>query len=259
MNLRDPQANPDCRRCGGVGRVKIGPGVHEVALCPCVIATRRMEAAEMRIERLFPGRAKQMTLRAFETGGLARNERALRVARNFVEHYRQACEEGWMLGFWGPPAAGKTHLAVGVAQACIKRYGAHAELVNFPRMLFDVRERWTKMKGETGTSPLTKAMDAQLLILDDFGAHYDANVDRSQVTWVMEQLYLVLDERIMMNRPTVYTMNLQPSTLEAQLNNEAGERVLSRIQRAEVGRPLEVAPVRGLNRQSEDAARKLFS
>ena len=71
-----------------------------------------------------------MTLARFETGGISQNEKALVAARNFVDNFLRAQEEGWVLGLWGQPRAGKTHLAVAIAQACTKRYLVRPMLLN---------------------------------------------------------------------------------------------------------------------------------
>jgi DNA replication protein DnaC len=243
-------AQPDCPRCQGAGRVKIGQGITDWAVCPCALIGQRRAVAELLVDERFPGRARTMTLASFETGGRAGNEQALRVAKNFVEHYETACKKGWVLGFWGEPSAGKTHLATAIAQACIKRYLARPQLLNVPKMLQAERERYNQRPGDTPLpSPIVQAMHADLLILDDLGAQYERDSGAERVSWVMEQLYLILDERFMNNRPTIYTSNLAPGDLKRRMANEAGKRVLSRLERAEVIPPIEVIAVPAVNRQ----------
>lgn len=256
MNLRD-KANPDCPVCHGRGSVKTGELSGEWAICPCAIAGQRLAVAQMRLERALPSRARRMTLASFQPGESAKNAQALKAARNFVEHYERACAEGWVLGFTGPPAAGKTHLAVGILQACMKRYGGTTgAYINVPQMLRDERERWRAKDGSR--SPIDEAMTVDLLVLDDLGAQYERDTEADKVTWVMEQLYTVLDARLMADRPTLYTTNMAWSDLVRRMDNEAAMRVLSRIERAQVCPPLEVVPVSGTNRQGEEAARLLL-
>lgn len=234
----------NCPRCGGKqgphpGRVKTGPGVTDWAICSCALLGQRRATAERIIEQRFPGRMRWMTFQYFHTGERAKNEQALKVARNFVDNYEKARQRGWLLGFWGKPASGKTHLAVAIAQACVKRYLARPRIWNVPKLLKAQREwfntpDWERKQKGMNSSPLDDAMGCDLLILDDFGAQYERDENPERVSWVMEQLYTILDERFMSDRPTIVTSNLSPSELRERLSSEAGKRVLSRIERAQV-------------------------
>ena len=248
-------ALPHCPKCQGTGRVQTGIGITDWAVCPCAIVGQRRAAAERLIANRFSGRAAQMTFSNFQTGDKAKNEQALQVARNFVEHYDQASTKGWIVGFWGPPSCGKTHLAVAMGQAVIKRYLARPLLLNVPRMLRAERERFSSDRD----SPIDQAMRADLLILDDIGAQYERTDGSEKVSWVAEQLYTILDERYMACRPTIITSNLSPSDLERRLAGESGKRVLARIERAQVTPMLEIVPVPGAGQVNEADARLLFS
>lgn len=248
-------ASPNCPTCKGRGYVRNGEGINDYAVCGCAILGQRREAAELTLERALPPRAREMTFRSFETGGLAQNERALLAARNFVRNYLTAREQGWVLGFWGQPRSGKTHLAVAIAQACTKRYLARPMLLNVPKALRAERERFND---PSKPSLLERAAEVDLLVLDDLGAQYERQAaDTSRVSWVSEQLYNLLDERILASRPIVYTTNLSPSDLERRLSNEQGQRILGRLKEAEVA-ALEVLAVPGLRNEAKQAAGDLL-
>jgi DNA replication protein DnaC len=249
-------AQKDCPRCGGRGRIRTGEGITDWAVCPCALFGQRKATAELLIAQTFPGRAREMTLASFNAGELAQNERALLVAGNFVDNYRRAREQGWVLGFWGPPRAGKTHLAVGIAQACAKRYLARAMLLNVPKALRAERERYSN---PDLPSPFAQAALVDLLILDDLGAEYERQGDdRSRVSWVTEQLYGLLDERFMHSRPLIYTTNLAPSDMSRRYSSEAWKRVYGRLMQAEVVDPLEIVPVAAAASLDPGAAELLF-
>lgn len=234
-------ANPNCKQCNGKGRAKTGPGITEWAVCPCAIVGQRLEAAERVIKVIFAPRAQEMTLETFKTGGSQQNERALLAARNFVDHWPRAQDNGWVLGFFGDPRAGKTHLATGIAQACIRRFLIRPMLLNLPKALNAERERYSR---PDLPSPLKEAQKADLLILDDLGAEYERQAgDPSRVSWLSEQLYSLLDERFMEKRPIIYTTNLAPSDMEKRYDNEAWLRVYARLKTAQVINPLEIFPV----------------
>jgi DNA replication protein DnaC len=186
-----------------------------------------------------------MTFESFDTGGLAQNEQALLVAQNFVDNFPRASRHGWVIGFHGEPRAGKTHLAVAILQACAQRYRPDGhlltpQLLNLPKALRAERERYNKPELP---SPLQEAKVTSLLALDDMGAEYQREEDTSRVSWLSEQLYDLLDERLMNNRPLVYTTNLSPSDMERRYDNEQWMRVLARLREAEITDPLEVLKV----------------
>lgn len=252
-------ADPDCPLCSDdrPGRVKTGPNMTDWMICPCAIAGQRRVAAMKMVETSFPPRAKDMTFDNFQDGGLDKNILALQVAQNFCENYLKACERGWTVMFWGKPAAGKTHIAMSIANECVRRYLAKTHFVNVPALLKAERERYGDSK--SGSSEITKASEAELLILDDFGAQYDRLADNTgRVSWVQEQIYEILDARFMNNRPTIVTSNLAPSDMERQLG-EAGARIWSRIERSIVGQPVEMLPVIGANKQDEEDTALLFA
>lgn len=206
----DPRrfAQPNCPRCKGEGRVRDGEGINDLAICPCALYGQRKAAAQAKVEKIFPPRARRMTLASSQSGGLAQNERALRVARNYVGNFLQAREEGWVLGYWGQPRTGKTHLAIAIAQAVTKRYLATPMLLDVPKAL---RQERARFNNPDLPSPLEIAALADLLVIDDLEAQYERQADdRSRVSWVSEQLYTLLDERFMHHRPTIYTTNLAP-------------------------------------------------
>jgi DNA replication protein DnaC len=253
-------ANPNCRHCKGRGKVRTGPGLGDFAICVCAEAGRRREAAQKLVEASFPERAREMTLSSFDTGGKPQNELALQVARNFVDNFQRARQEGWVLGFWGQPRAGKTHLAVATAQACTKRYMIRPMLLNLPKALRMERERFDD---KSKPSPFSQAQAADLLVIDDLGAEYERMAgDSSRVSWLSEMVYMLIDERIMQNKPFIYTTNLSPADIENRYSGETWHRVLARLREAEVNPAgaLEVIAVPGKARsRNAGAAEILFA
>lgn len=248
-------ATPDCELCGGSGVLTLERDDHTQSFrqCACVQVGRRLAAAELVIERVFPGRQRLMTLARYETGSDATNELALQAARNFVEEWPRAVAEGWTVGFYGPVNSGKTHLACGTAQALVKRWGVRPMIIDVPMLLRRERQSFSDA---SASSSVDQAASAGLLVLDDIGSEYmRAQTDaRSSVNWVDEQLFLILNERVNYNRPTIYTSNLSPS----QLGEMLAERVWSRIQRTLVS-AYEVHPVAAAQRAGLTEARELLN
>jgi DNA replication protein DnaC len=251
-------AKEDCGLCHGRGIVKTGKRLGEEAICLCVLINKRKADADRVVATALPKLASRMRLDGYQTGGDPKNEQALVAARNFVDSYEEASRDGWVLGFHGPPGCGKTFLTVAIAVECVYRYLASPVIFNVSTELRRERERFRET--EQTDSPIDRAINADLLVLDDLGAEYHRQGSQAtEVSWVYEQLYTVLEGRIMECRPTLFSSNLAPGELASRMGNEAGRRVLSRISRAQVSSALEIVPVEGANTQSAEAAARLFA
>ena len=158
----------------------------------------------------------QMTFETFDSavGHLKQEERwslenAYRTAMEFAE-----APEGWLLLF-GPNGCGKTHLAAAIANRCRARgerpvFFFVADLLDYLRHL---------MNDETGPGFLegfNQLKNAPLLILDDLGA-------QSDVSWVRDRLFQLINHRYAARLPTVFTAS------EESLARVVEERVLARL------------------------------
>ena len=130
------------------------------------------------------------------------------------------------------------------------------QLLNLPQALRAERERYSN---PDAPSPLAEAKQATLLVLDDVGAEYQRQEDTSRVSWLSEQLYDLLDTRLMSYRPIIYTTNLSPSDMERRFDNEQWRRVYARLTDSEVCPPLEVLKVPGREQADPEAAALLFA
>lgn len=238
-------AAPHCQTCEGRGMKRVPIGVKmdgtprmQWALCPCTLLERRRRYAESVINRVFgAGKSAGWTIAAYDTGGDALNEMAKTAAINFIENWQRAKDESWIVGFHGEPTGGKTHLATGIARALVKRYGIIPCVLSVPKMLRKERASFNAETTEGRKSAIQEAMDADLLVLDDLGAEYlrQNSAGVNDVSWVGEQIFLILDERISAGRPTLYTTNYDQSTLREKLNmlDKTG-RLWGRIERSQV-------------------------
>jgi DNA replication protein DnaC len=158
----------------------------------------------------------QMTFDTFDTtvGHLKPEERwslenAYRTAMEFAEE-----PDGWLLIF-GPNGCGKTHLAAAIANRCRARgerpvFFFVADLLDYLRHL---------MNDDTGPGFLegfNQLKNAPLLILDDLGA-------QSDVAWVRDRLFQLINHRYAARLPTVFTAS------EESLARVVEERVLARL------------------------------
>jgi len=115
---------------------------------------------------------------------------------------------------------GKTGLAIGWARKLIwDGFAASALFVKVPRLLHDVKASYGRDKSTEDV--LQRYIDTDLLILDDI-----ASVNPSNVEWLTEVMYLIIDSRHDAHRTTLITSN---STL-AELASVIGTQNSWRIQ-----------------------------
>jgi DNA replication protein DnaC len=161
-------------------------------------------------------RIRSMTFETFDTAvqHLSQEERwslenAYRTAMDFAEE-----PEGWLLIF-GANGSGKTHLAAAIANRARARgerpvFFFVADLLDYLRHL---------MSDDTGPGFLegfNQLKNAPLLILDDLGA-------QSDVAWVRDRLFQLINHRYAARLPTVFTVS------EDSLVRGVEERVLARL------------------------------
>lgn len=220
-------ANPSCEMCGGVGYIaeEDGGALPRQHLCACVLEGRQNAATSNRIETLFGKGGAKMTISTFKTGGLEENELALACAKNYVQHWPRFREEGVGFALQGPPGSGKTHLATGTLIALIKRWNIRPFHLSVPELLRLARKRFDD---PLTSDVLDQAMTSDLYLLDDIGAEYHRGMGQDGVSWVDEQLFVILNHRLTQGLPTIYTTNLS----QRELRERVDERVARRLSTA---------------------------
>jgi DNA replication protein DnaC len=188
---------------------------------PAVSRVYYVEAAARAIDVNMPDsfnqeRIREMTFDGFDIAvpHLKPEERwsvenAYRSAMQFAE-----APENWLLIF-GPNGCGKTHLAAAIANQCRARgerpvFFVVADLLDYLRHIMD------RESGPSFLDGFNQLRNAPLLILDDLGA-------QSDVPWVRDRLFQLINHRYAARLPTVFTVSL------AAMERQIEERILARL------------------------------
>lgn len=209
------ETSPNCPKCQGSGFRHVD-GMEGVVKCECKNenrAGRLIQAAEIPRKYADCGLDNYVTPPSTENPYLSL---ALIKATGYVDQYfTQATPKGLL--FQGPPGLGKTHLAVGIIRRLIELKSITCFFCNFAAELQKIRDSMSTHK----TLVLPRLVsDAEVLILDDFGA-------QRWSSWVQDQMSNVISNRYDNGRATIITTNLldKPSEDRAALRMAAMKKL----------------------------------
>jgi DNA replication protein DnaC len=121
------------------------------------------------------------------------------TVRGYVREYPAVPKPGLL--FLGAPGTGKTHLAVAALRGLIQR-GFEGIFFDFQALLNHIRSGYDQASGTMDREAYRAALDAEILVLDDLGAH--------RVTdWVEDTVTSIVTHRCNNRRATIVTSNLR--------------------------------------------------
>ena len=193
-------ADNNCSLCSGTGwKIVERGGLSGATLCECSAATR---AHSLRDKSNIPPNYSHATLDNFEipNNPIARGNLggALRQVKGYVREFPTADRLGLMLV--GDTGAGKTHLAVGAMKVLLER-GFECVFFDYQNLLDRIRSGYNAASGASDKEAYRSAMDAEVLVLDDLGAH--------RVTdWVEDTVTSIITYRCNQRKALITTTNL---------------------------------------------------
>ncbi len=216
VSLPTPMPRSVCPICKGAGYLRVDvpcghPNFGKPVPCECKEAERKEKRRQQLIELSDLSAFHNKSFKNFNIrfqGVHPCVQDAFHVAREFAHN-----PNGWLV-LIGPNGCGKTHLAAAIANQTLSD-GAVVLFTVVPDLLAHLRATFGPTAPEAYEQRFSKMREAEVLILDDLGAHQSS-------PWANEKLFQLLNYRYNSGYPTVITANKQGlSGLD--------ERILSRI------------------------------
>lgn len=201
-----------CPNCGGSGWKVLEDGLLGICSCGSYEAEqRRIRLGEARI----PERYLNKSLDTFTARDRQRRD-VLNAARAYAQGFHLR-EEMHGLILHGPTGSGKTHIAIGILREAINR-DCSGIYCNVNELLARLRATYQEDSEEIESEVIEELAGCDLLVLDDLG---------SEVTtgWVLDRLYLLINQRYEAVRPVIVTTNCDKDTLREKV----GPRIASRL------------------------------
>ncbi len=194
-------AKPDCKICSGTGWVTgERDGVSSATRCECVAES---QAQEMEAKSQVP---ENYRFSSFETFHLPQDnptaQKALADVMLAVAAYTRSYPDNAKPGLLlvGRSGTGKTHLAVAALRLLLAR-GHEGIFFDYQNLLERIRAGYNETTGTSNREAYRVALETEILLLDDLGAH--------RVTdWVEDTVTSIVTYRCNHKRPLIATTNL---------------------------------------------------
>jgi DNA replication protein DnaC len=217
----------NCLRCGGTGWIfKTVDEVEVVNRCTCDEETRAERfAARSGIPPLYANASTEnFSLPKDNPIAHRRLASVMLTVRTFVREYPVVDKAGLL--FIGETGVGKTHLAVAALNALIQR-GFEGVFFDYQTLLDRIRSGYDRSSGSMDKEAYRLALDCEILLLDDLGAH--------RVTdWVEDTVASIITHRCNHRKPVIVTTNLpapgnESNKAKDSLSDRIGVRAWSRL------------------------------
>lgn len=221
----EPEGDPDCPQCHGLGWLSRGPSYRVLhdnpgpQVCDCLSVKHKARMwAQLSPWMALPkiGKYERMTMQRYENKSEQHEQAALAVS----EMARGRPAKAFIL-IVGNPGNGKTHLCIAAVKLAheameFAKYAQAADLKG------DVQSHIGSTSSPSAEEMLQRYMDVDLLAIDDLG------VER-QTDWGLELFDRLIDARYRSEKPTIVTTNASPAEIASRLSMRIADRLMDRF------------------------------
>jgi DNA replication protein DnaC len=194
-------AEPTCPDCHGTGwKILERDGLSGAEPCDCALSARARRLEESAVIPPLYRHASfdNFLLPADNPIGHRELAHVLLTVRTFAREFPAARRPGLLL--IGDPGTGKTHLAVAALRILLSR-GFEGLFFDYQNLLDRIRSGYDPSAGSADREAYRFALDTEVLLLDDLGAH--------RVTdWVEDTVASIITYRCNNRKPLIATTNL---------------------------------------------------
>lgn len=206
---------PICKGAGWLKRYTNGRDVSEGSyLVACDCTDRERQYKVWTRARKASGLLESLFYMTFDNYHSERQPQPFEAARVFAADPSR----GWLV-MVGEVGTGKTHLAAAIVNELLGSQDWRPVYAFVPEMLRHLRSGFDSGEHEQRWADLQQA---QVLVLDDFGAEKASD-------WSTETMTALIDYRYVTGKPTVVASNLTIAQMPPRIGSRLGDRARSRV------------------------------